>query len=82
MAKADRRHALILAVYEPLALRVVTDFRLLLPFVKILRKYRLCTGKMEEHSDVNLLPQWKKNLWCVWQNVGRKFSCVGNCRTK
>jgi len=45
MTKADRGNSLIFPAYEKLALRVTPDFRWLLPFAKILRKYRLCTGK-------------------------------------
>ena len=57
MTKADRGYALISPAYEPLPLQVTTEFRWLLPFAKIMRKYRLCTGKREEPSVVNLLLQ-------------------------
>jgi len=65
MTKAGREHSLIFPVYERFALRVITGFGWLLPFAKILRKYRLCTGKREEPSNVNLLLQWKQSLWYV-----------------
>jgi hypothetical protein len=36
MTKADSGHALIFPTYEPLGLRVTTDFCWLLPFAKVL----------------------------------------------
>jgi len=66
MTKPDRGHALIFPAHEPLVLRATTNFRWLLTFDKVLRKYRLCSGKGEEPVVVNLLLQWKQNLRCVW----------------